>query len=77
MHRHSNAGKSSGGLSCLKKKFYNFVVEAKITFDIYEAEAMPDIDYLSSQLYDLLSKYTDDVEEVQIIRMEEIKKNEK
>lgn len=38
---------------------------------------MPDIDYLSSQLYDLLSKYTDDVEEVQIIRMEEIKKNEK
>lgn len=57
-----------------EEKFYNFVVEAKITFDIYEAEDMPDIDYLSSQLYDLLSEYTDDVEEVQIIRMEEIKK---
>lgn len=57
-----------------EEKFYNFVVEAKITFDIYEAEDMPDIDYLSSQLYDLLSEYTDDVEAVQIIRMEEIKK---
>ena len=54
-------------------KLSNFMIEAKIKVNIYGDEGIPDIDEVASWLFTLLSEDTDDVEEVQVIKIKEIK----